>query len=152
MAVSAKIFGTKDLQAAFEGLKGTAAKNVSRRVLKKALTPMAKTAISKAPDDPETGPPDLHRSIIVSSKISKRLKRTASSQFYVDMHMGPTGDGYPQAMIQEFGGPTNTPQPYMRPAWDQHRGSLVGDISELMRVEIGKTIQRARRKALKNAR
>lgn len=149
--VTFKVDGLSTLEAAFDELNKAAAKNVARRVLRKALKPVAETAIKLAPDDPKTGAPDLHRSIKVSDKLSRRLLRTASSRFYVDMYMGPTKEGYPQAIIQEFGSIHHPPHPYMRPAWEQHKGQLLDRIKDDLGIEIDKAVDRARRKALKNA-
>ena len=146
-----KVEGLNALEQAFDELNKAAAKNTAKRTLRNALKPVAQTAIKFAPDDPLTGAPDLHRSIKVSDKLSKRLLRTASSKFYVDMYMGPTKEGYPQAIIQEFGSIHHAPNAYMRPAWEQHKGSLVGRIRDELKVEIAKSVDRARRKALKHA-
>lgn len=89
-----------------------------------ALQPMAETARYLAPDDPLTGPPwDLKSSIAVSTKrrgvkAHERLSRAAA-------FMGPTREGYPQAMFQEFGTVKMVATPYMRPAFDADKAKAI---------------------------
>ena len=149
--VTFEVEGLAGIEQAIKELAPVTAKNTGRRVLRKVLKPMADTASKLAPDDPATTADDLHRSIKVSSRVARRLMMTKKSKNFVDMYMGPTGDGYPQAMIQEFGAPHHAAHPYMRPAWEQHKPTLVADIASLMTIEVDKSISRARRKALKNA-
>lgn len=95
--------------------------------------------------------------------------------------MGPTSDGYPQAMVMEFGAaphfvtkgagrrgkakriaqfaereghtmhPGVKPQPYMRPAWDKYSRGLVEVVGKLLWAEIAKTAERHARRAAKRA-
>ncbi|WP_374648969.1 HK97 gp10 family phage protein [Rhizorhabdus sp.] len=94
---------------------------------KRRLQPMADTAKANAPVDEG----DLESSIIVGTKQGtpgQRRKRSADKAT-VEVYMGPTADGYPQALPQEFGSPNNPPRGYMRKAWDQHSGGLLGGLA-----------------------
>ena len=44
--------------------------------------------------------------------------------------------------LMEFGTRHQAPQPFMRPAWDAHKGRLVDDIGADMWVEIQKAVKR----------
>lgn len=145
--------GLKELDKALSEMKTAAAKGVVRRTLLKALEPMREAAAGMAPDDPATGPPDLHRSIAVADKV-KVGRRPVINGFgfkdgMVTVFMGPTRDGYPQAIMQEFGTVKQPAQPYMRPAWDAGHGRLLDDVKTGMATEIKKTADRAARKAAK---
>lgn len=73
MAITVKIEGLAELDAALGELSKTAARNVLKRALIKAAQPMVDRASALAPDDPKTGPPDLHSSIAASSKIKNTI-------------------------------------------------------------------------------
>ncbi|MDZ4373558.1 MAG: HK97-gp10 family putative phage morphogenesis protein [Phenylobacterium sp.] len=166
-----RVDGLSALNARLAELPKATAKSVLRQTARAALTPMAETARRLAPDDPETGAPsDLKSSIEISprQKSGTQIKRTFEGKSATVMFMGPTGDGYPQAMIQEFGSaphvikprrkpklgfsvpgdsvvvsevqhPGHPAQPYMRPAWEQHkRGAL-----EIVKRELGERIDKA---------
>lgn len=167
-----KVAGLKALNARLQELAKATQKRILREVGTEALQPMAETARQLAPDDPKTGAPsDLKSSITVSSrqKGGRQIKRTFEGKSAVAVYMGPTGEGYPQAMIQEFGSPahkikarrkpklgfatTQDPsvvvrevdhpghraQPYMTPAWEKHKDQAL----EIVRTRLGEKIQKA---------
>lgn len=105
MKIDVKIEGLKDLDAALSELKQSTAKGVLRRTARKALGPIAQSARDLAPDDPATdAPKDLKSSIIISPRQkSSRFSGFGTLGTLVQMFVGPSADGYPQAMVQEFG-------------------------------------------------
>lgn len=62
-------------------------------------------------------------------------------------YMGPNRD--PKTHFQEFGTAHHGPQPYMRPAWDEHKARVPAEIGKNLWAEIQKT---AKRKARREAR
>lgn len=106
---SVRIEGLRELDQALGEFSKATARNVLRRVARQALESMAEEARRLAPDDPTTqAPHDLRTSIVVSEKQkSGRFGGLAERTSFVTMYMGPTGGGYPQAIIQEFGAPAH---------------------------------------------
>lgn len=172
MRASVDLEGFVELDTAFAELPKATGKNVMRRVGRVALEPMAADARRRAPDDPATPPPyDLKSTIIVSEKTSSSVGRNKEAPF--EIYMGPTSDGYPQAMVQEFGAgphyvvkgsgrkrvrmgleqtdhkmhPGHAPHPYMRPAWDHGAGGLLDRLAAAFAEEIERARARLARKA-----
>lgn len=175
-----RIEGLRELDAALGQLTKATARNVLKRVLLKAGQPIADEAARLAPDDPKTGPPDLHTSIVVGSKLKnttgnaefaetmrnfgtkaeavqalRDARRAAggagtSAQVYV----GPastTKRAAIKAIVQEFGSVKQAPQPYMRPAWEATKGTALEIIKRDLGGEIQKAAARAARRAAKKA-
>lgn len=127
-------------------------KAVLRRVADKALQPMAETARSLAPDDPETQTQDLKASITVGGKLNKtqaKLARKDQNKALVTRYMG-TND--PAGVQQEFGNVNHGPQAFMRPAFDSHAAGAVKIVATELGPEIERTAARlAKRRAAKAA-
>lgn len=151
MRTVVKVEGLKELDKALAELPKATGKAVLRRVMKSAAQPMAETAERLAPRDEGT----LALSIGVSTKLTKRQRAQHRKMFRndrasVEMFVG--AGGLPQAHIQEFGAENNqTPQPFMRPAWDQHKDQILDDISRSLGDEIAKAAMRLARKAARLA-
>ncbi|HEU4986866.1 MAG TPA: HK97-gp10 family putative phage morphogenesis protein [Rhizobiaceae bacterium] len=146
-----KVEGLRELERSLAELPKALAKGAARRTLVKAGTPMKQTARRLAPDDPATPDIDLNTSIEISSrqKSGRQRKRTREGKAAVTVYIGPTKEGYPQAIYQEFGTVHHGAQPYMRPAWDAHKMEAL----ETVKVELGEEITRtAARLAKRNAR
>ena len=156
MAVTMKIAGLRELDAALGALAeeyGKASgKAVLRRVGIKALRPMAETARSLAPDDPTTPDPDLESSITVGTKLNKRqagMARKDQNKALVTVYMG-TND--PAGLQNEFGNVHQSPQPFMRPAFSAHAEGAIKIVAQELGPEIEKTAARlAKRRAAKAA-
>jgi hypothetical protein len=144
--------GFADLEQALEQFKPATGVNILRRAARKALEPMRAHAASLAPDDPKTPPLDLHTAIEISEKqkSGRQLGFTISPNS-VTMYMGPTREGYPEALPQEFGwmegGRFHPGQPYMAPAWDAGAERLLEDVATDLANEIDRTAARAAAKA-----
>jgi len=148
--------GFRELEANLAALEKRATRRtVARKALMAAAEPIEAKAIELAPDDPTTGPPyDLKSSIVSSTRTSSKSarKQRPSEQ---RVHIGPTKFGYPQAMIQEFGGKFHRAIGYMRRAWRAEGGQKALDrMAKVMASEITRAIKlqdrrhaRARRKA-----
>lgn len=149
-----KVEGLKELDRALSEMKTATARGVVRRTMMKALQPMADEASRLAPDDPRTNGQDLHRSIKVGDALkagrSMLTKGFGFKDGQVTVWMGPTREGYPQAIMQEFGTVNQPAQPYMRPAWDGGKDALLDGLAKGMAAEITKTAERAARKAARH--
>lgn len=144
-----RVEGLSDLERAMDGLAKSTGRGILRRTALKAMQPMAEIARRLAPDDPATSAPkDLKTSIAVSTRVDGRLAaaRGDRSQNAVTVYMGPTKDGYPQAIMQEFGTVHHAQQAYMRPAWDEDKDALLKRVSETLASEIEKTAKRLARR------
>ena len=164
-----KLEGFAELEAALDQLSKAAGKGVLRRSLIKSAEPMAEIARALAPDDTTSSGFDLKRSIKVGTRLSRGEKKAHRKMFRNDkaavevfMGAGPL----PQAIYTEFGtspfinkgklAGTHNPgiraQPYMRPAWEQDRRAMLSRLSDELWAELSKSIQRAERKASRQAR
>lgn len=147
-----RVEGLKELNRALGELPKATGRNVLRRVAVAALQPMADDAQARAnaADMRHTG--KLAESIEVSTQLAgyaRRISRRGSSKSEVEAHMGPAGRGAkapPQGRLQEFGTQHHGPQPFMRPAWDAHKGRLMGTVAKDLAVEIKKAAERQARK------
>lgn len=156
MKTTMHIDGLRELDATLGALAEeygkTAGKGVLRRVGIKALQPMAETARQLAPDDRATGGNDLKASIVVGTRLTPRQAREArkdENRSTVTVHVG-TSD--PAGLQQEFGNVNHGPQPFMRPAFDQHKVEAVQILAKELGPEIEKTAVRlAKRRAAKAA-
>lgn len=171
-----KIEGLRELDAALGELSKGAARGVLRRALIKAGEPMRAAAERNAPKD--TG--QLGDSIALSSRIDNRAGKSAFAsvmkgggskaqavqalrdarreagigESFAEVFMGPRKSGKRnsiKAMVQEFGSEKQQPQPYMRPAFDAEKNTVLDGIKGELTTEIGKAVARARKRALKKA-
>lgn len=133
MKVTGKVSGLAELRAALSGLPRATARGIVRRVLIRRATPMAATARALVPVD--TGA--LQSSIAVTTKLSRRhRRRLRKAKSDTNVHVGASG----KAHLQEFGTRHHAPQPFMRPAFDAHKGTLVDQIRADMWVEIKRVV------------
>lgn len=155
MTVTVKIEGLSELDAKLGELSKAAGKAALRRSLKKSAEPLAALMQSLAPD--REGSPaerDLRQSIAVSTKLSKRQasmhrKMFRNDKASVEMFVG--AGKLPHPHLVEFGTFKMDPQPFARPAWDQDKMALLERLKDAIRVEIEKSVARARRKAARLA-
>lgn len=145
-----KIEGLRELKHALGELPRATAKNVLKRILMKRGKPVADTMRSLAPDDPRTGGNDLRSSIGVSTRLSKRQaklhrRENKNDRDFAEVFIG--AGPVPQAHLQEFGTVNHGPQPFARPAWDQHQGAMLDGVKDDLWSEIDKASARLARKA-----
>ncbi|KQO13278.1 hypothetical protein [Sphingomonas sp. Leaf242] len=142
-----KVEGLADLSKALHDLPNGLGKGTLVRFGKKRLEPMRDTAKAKAPKDKGA----LSESIIVGTRQGRTgntKKARGVDRAAVEVLMGPSEDGYPQAVPEEFGSVNNKPNSYMRAAWDEHNGDLLTGIAADLGSAIDKTAKRhARRQA-----
>lgn len=154
MAVTVKIEGLKELDDALGELPKATGKNVLRRVLRKAAEPMAEQMRASAPVAEENGG-QLRDSIGVGTRLSRNQGRLHRKMFKddrasVEMFVG--AGAVPQAHLEEFGGATNAPRPYARPAWDANKDKMLAGIKSDLWAEIERAAARHARKMARLAR
>jgi HK97 gp10 family phage protein len=155
MKVIARVEGLSELATALAALPKATARNVLRRALMKRGQPMADTMRALVPDDP-TSPEsvDLKGSIGVGIKLSKRQarlhrKENKDDRQFADVFVG--AGPKPHAHLQEFGTFFHGPQPYVRPAWDQHQNEILDGLKDDLWAEIDKAAKRHARKLARQA-
>ncbi len=139
-----RVEGLSDINRVLGQLPRATGKAALTRFGKKRLEPMRDTAKAKAP----RAEGDLANSIIVGTRQGTpgQRRRKFADKSVVEVAMGPTADGYPQAVPQEFGSPNNAPVGYMRGAWDQHSGELLTNIAADLGAAVNASAKRHARK------
>jgi HK97 gp10 family phage protein len=147
MKIKVKVEGLREIKDALRQLPNATAKGVLRKVGRKRLKPVADRARDYAPKDQG----ELKDSIEVSSrqKSGRQTRRTSESKSDVNVYVGPTSKGYPQAMMQEIGTKFHPPHPYLRPAWDAEKHGVLEGIKDDLWAEIKKAVVRLARRAAK---
>jgi HK97 gp10 family phage protein len=178
--VKVSVDGLREVGMAFDELSKATARGVGKRALIKAAQPMVEMAARLAPDDPETGAPDLHTSIMASAKVKntagnaefasvmkaggskadaisalRDARRTAAGEgSFAQAYVGPvssTKRSAIKAIVQEFGSVKQSPHPYMRPAFSATAQQVISGVGAILKIEIEKAVARARARALKKA-
>lgn len=143
-----RVEGLSDINKAFGELPRHIGKATLVRFGKKRLEPMKDTAKASAPV--EEG--ELRDSIIVGTRQGSpgQRRKKFADKAAVEIYMGPTADGYPQAVPQEMGSVNNPPAGYMRKAWDQHSPNLLNGLAEDLGGAVAAAAKRvAKRRARK---
>lgn len=138
-----KIEGLRELKSALEGLPKATSTTVLKRTLMEAGYPMELEAVAYAPH--LTGA--LKRSFKIGTRISKNQRRLNKKESQVEVYIGPGQN--PQAIMQEFGTKTNSPQPFLRPAWDSGKMAALNKVRTILANEIEKASARLARKTAK---
>lgn len=118
------IEGLKDLEAALDAFPDRIAKGAVQRVLRRAAEPL-RAAWSAAARVRKTekgghGPPGrFKRSISISSRLERAVRHFQASRTApaAVAYVGPSHDGYPEALTEEFGTAHQAPQAPGRHAW-----------------------------------
>ncbi len=173
MRVTVRVDGLKELDAALGELSKATARNVLKRVLKRAGQPIADAAKSYAPKDTN----ELAESIVVSPKIKNTVgndefakamkaglgkdaavsalrgaRRAAKGEgSFAIVYVGPTQAKTKRnaikRIVQEFGSRKMPAHPFMRPAWDSQKERALDIIKSDLGAEILKTAARVAKKA-----
>ena len=157
-----EIRGGRELEAALNALgQDRLIKSTNRRALMNAAKPAVATARRLAP---KGSPARMAEKIDVSSTLSRRQRRGGGYRrdpnvAHVFIGAAPRGP----AVLNEFGtGPRYhkrtrkfvgaTPaQPFMRPAWEQHKHQILEDYGSELWVQIEKSAKRLARRQAKAA-
>jgi HK97 gp10 family phage protein len=131
MSVKMRLTGAKELKAALQNLPLDDNRDgIARRVLKEAGKPILAAARSMAPVD--TG--RLKKAIFMRSQRVQRGDVTVA----IGVRRGRVFYGW----FQEFGTKYLPPQPFMRPAWDAHKGDLIRKIGAMLWDEVRVRVKR----------
>ncbi len=143
MRITVKVEGLREIRDALSELPKATGKNIARRILRERAKPFLDSAKSKVPTDRGT----LKRSMIISSKLTKRQRRKHKKPDPrdIEIYIGP--GSLPHAHLIEFGWSHSGSQPYLTPAWEANKGSLLKNIGGDFWVEIEKAFARIARKA-----
>jgi len=149
-----KTSGFREFEKALgEVTKATQRRALGRRALKKTAEPITQRMAELAPDDPATGAPlDLTSSVSQSprQKSGRATKFRKQSKTEQVIHIGPTKDGYPQAIMQEFGTVHHRAVGHMRRAWDAFGGLKALDrLGRHLWADLEKTLKRQERRLAK---
>lgn len=140
-----KVDGLKEIDKSLQQLPKATAKNVVRRILKKSAKPIQRRAKSLAPVRTGT----LRDSIFVSTKLSKAREKKRFGPGDIEIFIGAGGPGAYHAHLQEFGTEHHPPTPFLRPAWDSFKSSILDDIREDFWTEVKKAVERQAKKKAK---
>lgn len=157
MKFTVQTTGFRELEQAMSQLESRYARRGSgRNALRVAAEPIKERARSFAPDDPATQKPfDLTESIEHSTrqKSGPQRRYRRLPDHVIEVHVGPTKEGYPQAIPQEMGTVHHAAHPFMRPAWDLEGGrKALGRISSALSDEIVGAVKKQERKLARAAR
>ncbi len=148
MATAFKVEGFAELAANLDELPKATQRGVLVRTLTKEGQPVADTASRMAPE--RSG--RLSFSIVVSQQLTARQRREPKVS-WVEVHIGPAGGlgSLAYASFIEFGTVLMPAQPYMRPAWEAHKASVLTGIKFTLGAEIERSAARLARKRARAA-
>lgn len=164
MSFTVSVSGLSELDKALGELPKATARNVLKRTLDKAAQPIVDTAKQLVPV--KTG--NLRDTIIASTRIRNRVgaaeysaamraglgKAAAGAALrqarrdakgtgsFAELFVGPSTGAIRYAHIVEFGSVKDSPQPYMRPAWDGEKAKAL----DIIKAELGNEIIKAARR------
>lgn len=155
MKTTIKLDGFRELESMLKDLKPVTAKGVARRSQKKVLAPIAEAAQRMGPKHRDGSP----FNVAVKARSARDLLADGINPKpgEVFMFAGPVNE--PLAHLFENGTVERVQsttgrstgrmmmQPFMRPAWDQHKNGLLDRLRDVLKIEIDKSLARAARKA-----
>ena len=140
--VRVKVDGFKEIKKALDELGKAATDSVLRSALRKAGRPVADTAALLAPK--RTG--GLASSIDIRTTLTSRQKRFSPKQKgEVELFIGPSHPTGAHGHLLEFGTSRMAARPFLRPAWDTHKESVLRTLEK----EIWDAIERVRKRVAK---
>ena len=153
-----RVEGLKELQDALLRLPKQTGKRVVRKILKKALEPVARTARSIVSKQ-STDSGNLAKSIDISTRLARNQRRSGAVHAGdLSAYVGSTPERH--AHLVEFGtGPrvqrttgrstgSMPAAPFMRPAWKQNKSKVLQQFGDMLGTEIERAAARlAKRQA-----
>jgi HK97 gp10 family phage protein len=140
------------LDRALAQLPKTTAGNVLTRTLMKAADPIWRDAVANAPDNPETGAPDLHTSIFKKKgKNGQRIFRRTVNVMLLAPNIRnektniTTGIAFYGPALEKGTGDMPA-KPFMRPAFDNNVQISIKIIGDELKAEIEKAAARIAKK------
>lgn len=126
MSETIEIQGLKECAAALNRLPLATSRAIQRDILMQRGQPIADAARELAPKD--SG--DLRDSIAVGDKLSKRQAGLHHPASATDVEVFVGAGPLPHAHLMEFGTSRTAAQPFMRPAWDAGKRSILDGIAK----------------------
>lgn len=138
------VTGLKELDRALNELPNSVAKRVLERGLKDAGKPILKTAKSKAinfhnPGIYTTG--QLSKSLKLGTVLRRGRKKISSRRLNPGtgtVYLGPSWPMGAHAHFKEFGTSKQQAEPFLRPAWDQHKGEFLRTMGKFVWASLQK--------------
>lgn len=146
MQIRGDLSGAKELEDALKELPKAMSKAVLTRALKKAAAPVAALASDLAPRG-ATG--NLAISIEVGTKLKESQRKGGVKSGDVEIYIGATTPKGAHAHLVEFGTDHSPPHPFMRPAWDQLKETVVSLIGREIWAALAKSARTLARKSAK---
>ncbi|MGE0178985.1 MAG: HK97-gp10 family putative phage morphogenesis protein [Sphingomonas sp.] len=146
MRLDVRLTGWRELDRALGELKQATARRILRREAQDALEPIAAAASAMAPRDEGR----LAFSIVVSERGTRRADwkvRGDPSTFIMAVGPGSGIGVLPYASFVEFGTVDTPAQPYMRPAWEAHKGAALASLIQGLRTRITAAANRQARQS-----
>jgi HK97 gp10 family phage protein len=122
--ITAKVSGVEELQVALDKKAKQAVRTYIRRAAKDAADIWVKAIEENAPRD--TGFLAEHIAVIT---------RFRDSNTRLEMQVGPVKEAF-YALFQEFGTKFQEAQPFMRPAYEEHKEEVLAAFAEAMKVSL----------------
>lgn len=149
MVTTVEVKGLRELGEAFKLLASDIQNKVARAATNAGAQIIKKRAKELAPIAPEAyevrknkgdSPVLVQPGNIGKNIVVKRVTRTNLTSEHVVAIRGKKKDGYANriAVLQEFGTVKQSPQPFMRPAFDQEKGFAVAAIKQKFKERIDK--------------
>ena len=168
MKVTVRVEGLKECRDALASLPSATQRSVMRRILVARGEPIKNMAKRLAPVD--TG--FLANTVRIQKNTGGGAGRAAfaatlaaggsrsaagsaarsanqAAKSGVEIFIGPNAG--PREIVAEYGSRDRAPTPFMRPAWDAHKGTILDDVAKDLWEEIQKAIRRREKKAAKLA-
>lgn len=133
--VRAKFIGAKELESAFDQLPDSMQKQVLLSALKKAAKPVVDDARAKARKRTGKGAKSI------KARTNKKLKP-------IGISIGPSREAF-YMMFKEFGTRKEPAEPFLRPAWDSNRFTVLKSMEQEIWKALTKKARTLARKAEK---
>lgn len=149
-----KLTGMRELERNLAQLPKAVARRNALRALREGGEPMARMARQLAPvgDDPKwigdganrrlVEPGNMRESISVSATLARSQRGDRGAVAPVEMYIGP--GQHPEAITQEFGTWFHPAQPFMRPAWEATKMTVLTHVGALLWHYIMRAVARHR--------
>lgn len=152
MARRVKTEGFRELEGALSALvdmvggSRATGKNVLKRTLIKAATPIERDAAANAP----VLSGSLRRDVKTGTRLTRRQAAAARKlgKSTVEIHVGVAD---PAGVQTEFGNEHQAAEPWLRPAWDGNKDQALDTIGLEMGGEIARAAGRVAKKAARKA-
>lgn len=134
-----------------EALRSALPDRTARNVMKRVLTKRGKITVARAQAMAPRHTGRLRISIDAGKRLGRRQRRENRPVDPSDVEVFIAAGPLPWAHMMEYGTEKDRPQPFLRPAWDATRMTVLAGVKTDMIMEIEKAVARAAKKAAKSA-